>query len=72
MKRLYGHTFYPVWTKHRVLLSIYNMMKLPADRNTAFLGKSPFKTNLQRIKTDNTLYLFVKQNIITIFAHHQI
>ena len=47
-------------------------MKLPADRNTAFLGKSPFKTNIQRIKTDNTLYLFVKQNIITIFAHHQI
>lgn len=47
-------------------------MKLPADRNTAFPGKSPFKTNLQEIKADNTLYLFVKQDIITIFAHCQI
>lgn len=47
-------------------------MKLPADRNTAFPGKSPFKTNLQEIKADNTLYLFVKQDIITIFAHYQI
>ena len=47
-------------------------MKLPADRNTAFLGKSPFEPDPQKIKTDNVLYLFVKQNIITIFAHHQI
>ena len=47
-------------------------MKLPADRNTAFPGKSPFKTSLQRIKIDKTLYLFVKQDVITIFAHYQI
>jgi hypothetical protein len=71
VKRLYGHTFYPVWSKHRVLLSIYNMMKLPPDRNTAFPDKSPFKTILQGIKADNILYLFVKQDIITIFAHYQ-
>ncbi|EYE46347.1 hypothetical protein M148_4939 [Bacteroides fragilis str. 1007-1-F  len=46
-------------------------MKLPPDRNTAFPDKSPFKTILQGIKADNILYLFVKQDIITIFAHYQ-
>jgi hypothetical protein len=49
----------------------YNMMKLLADRNTAFPGKSPFEPDPQKIKTDNVLYLFVKQEIITAFAHFQ-
>lgn len=46
-------------------------MQLPADRNTACPVKSPFEPDPQKIKTDNMLYLFVKQEIITAFAHFQ-